>query len=409
MIKKLVIAYYYSFILSPLFAYLMWTRFELRIYPFYGIIAILLAILSLFDLKIKVPLYIKLYILLGIYYLIWDFSDGYIESIGIFKYFYRSVVPFIIANLVLIENYTVDYNFIENFKKIFKITAILAVIFSFIQVFINRFFFVPDYRLFYGIEYMTQMEMRNASIFYYVDPNEVGFTFVPLVLIFIGIFLKEKLKIKYFYLIISLFVIIVTNSRYIQISSFFIIGLLLLHSRRKINNTLKIAFTVVILFISAYYILSSQNYSFADYQEQRLESNTFIDRVNAFRNFWGYFSKSMIIGTGYELTFYDSNTGKGFPLLHVGYLSHTVAFGIIGSSLLYSIWILVLIRFYKTAKKTEYYGSYYAVLFFLFAILTLPRNDFYSYGMLYAFIIDKYYFSEKKENESVNNNLIKGT
>ncbi len=339
--------------------------------------------------------------------MIWDaFYNRNIDQIGWFRYLYRSQVPFILSNLILLENYIINERFLSYFKKIFVVTVIIGVVFSTIQLLINPYFFVPSHYeeyfrttiLYAGTD--VSLTVKYFSVFGYTELNELGFSFIPLVFAFLGVKIAQKEKDYYLFLGLSFVIILFSNSRYAQLSIIIFLVMLVYGNRKKVTNYFKFILVSFIIVMVGFYVLDVLNISFADYRDQRLFSKTSDDRVNAFYDFGYYFNKNILFGLGYEPTLYFKE-GGGMPILHVGYLSHTAAYGIFGSFLLFSIWIMLLIKFYKTGKNKEFYGGFFMMIFFLFANMTLPRYDLFSYGIVYTIMINNYY-ERLPEEESEN-------
>lgn len=82
----------------------------------------------------------------------------------------------------------------------------------------------------------------------------------------------------------------------------------------------------------------------------------------------------------------------GSSQIHVGYLSHLVSYGIIGSFLLFSFWFLLAKDLYRKAKLTKYYGPFFAFIIFLFTNLTLVDFNLFYPGIFIAFVFSEYYY-----------------
>ena len=87
----------------------------------------------------------------------------------------------------------------------------------------------------------------------------------------------------------------------------------------------------------------------------------------------------------------DASNAIGSSQIHVGYLCGLVYFGIIGAFFLFGFWFQLTKHLYKNAKRTKYWGAFFAFLVFLSANLSLVKFHVFFYGILFALIFDKYY------------------
>ena len=81
----------------------------------------------------------------------------------------------------------------------------------------------------------------------------------------------------------------------------------------------------------------------------------------------------------------------GSSHIHVGYLSHLTAFGLIGCFFLFGFWYLLIRNLFKTARYSHYWGSVFAFLAFLWSFTTMSQSSIFYYGIIWAFVFDKYY------------------
>ena len=81
----------------------------------------------------------------------------------------------------------------------------------------------------------------------------------------------------------------------------------------------------------------------------------------------------------------------GSSHIHVGYLSHLVAYGIVGCFFLFGFWFLLVKKLYRTAKQTNYWGSFFAFLTFLWAFATFSHSSIFLYGLIFALVFNKYF------------------
>ena len=387
--------YFYSFTLSPFLAYLIWQAYHLRLYPIWGIFAIALLFLNALFIrrKLRFPKYVIPLGLLGIYYIISEYSFGYISEIGILRYIYRSWVPFTIASLILIENTTFSQEFIENIIIIFKITIIISFIASVIQLFFYPNFFLPDYLIDYNYDY-NPYNIRNPSIFGATEDNELGFSFLPIAFIVIGWSIRHR-RFMIPWCFFSIIVLLGSNSRWIFVGVLFLIFYIFQKKRFDISILYQIIFLTffVLCFVMVYIDVSS--FTFEQYKIERLLSKTAFSRIAAFKEFGSFFAQKPYFGYGQEIREVLIRDILR-PKLHVGYLSHLVGYGLIGSGLLFYSWFLILKHLFQVGKKYNAEFLSYFFVFFLAANWTMPQYSLFSYGFIFIFVFAHYISANEK-------------
>jgi len=104
----------------------------------------------------------------------------------------------------------------------------------------------------------------------------------------------------------------------------------------------------------------------------------------------------------------EASKAVGSSQIHVGYLSHLVSFGIVGSFFMFGFWFLLAKKLYKSAKYTKYWGSFFAFLIYLWAQTTLVYYSIFFYGLIFAFVFDKYVKDNYSNKEFVSSSIKKG-
>jgi hypothetical protein len=172
-------------------------------------------------------------------------------------------------------------------------------------------------------------------------------------------------------------------------------GQIIIENRDKIKSSIRYISTALLLGVILYFAFTYIGYDFVDFFNERLfaeGSFTESTRYRAFDNFVYFFPQQPIFGTGVHLTYEIAEASRmvGSSQIHVGYLSHLVSYGIVGSLLLFSFWFLLAKSLYNTAIKTGYWGSFFAFIIFLFAELTLVNYSIFFTGIIFALVFDKY-------------------
>lgn len=400
--NKLVNFLFFLFSLSPFIAYFYSIVFKLPkniTYPL-TIIAFLIAIVFLSQKKhVYYPRFAIFSIFFAIYHSIWRFNTE--ADINFLTDIYYHLIYFsIFGSILIIYNSVFLQSFIKINILIFQITVLIAFIVSIIQVF-NIGFLNPDVSGFDNYGNISNMDIiyqfRRTSIFGLIESNALGLAFVPMLSVLLGYMLHNKYN---WFSILSVFIMggtvsALSNTRYVMIGFIIISIQLLAYSRARIKEYFKFILTASITLLILYQILIVLGYNFEDFYYLRLfaeGSITETTRYKAFETFIEFFPEKPIIGYG-SMTqeIIDTSQFRGSSHIHVGYLSHLVAYGLVGCFFLFSFWYLLVIRLYKTALLTNYWGSFFAFLMFFFSFTTMSQSSILYSGLIFAIIFDKYY------------------
>lgn len=352
--------------------------------------------------KVKIPSYAWILLIYFFYTLIWSFLTGEADERG-----YRIIVknPHLhtFFAIVLINNFNFTDLYGIKAERYMKITVIAATVVSVIQVFNSSFMdatplwmaeghFTQDIS---GITHGDIYSDRRPSIFEFIDLNELGLSYLPLLSVLIGLLLYKKYRYSYFiFLILGGATALLSNTRYIIIAFILLSMQITLNQRKLLAGKIKYIIIFLILGIISFQFLNLFGYSFGDWVYIRLFPEGAIEessRYKAFYNFAIFFPQKAWFGFG-EMTneIRYSSAMVGSSQIHVGYLAHLVVFGIIGSFLLFGFWFMLAKHLYKNAKLTGYWGSFFAFLIFLWANATLVYYHIFFYGIIIALVIDKY-------------------
>lgn len=333
-----------------------------------------------------------------IYLFTWSFFNGFFDQKGVFNYFNLNLVSILLI-LIIIYNTKFSTKFIIRTVFIFKVTVILAAIVSLIQVFNYSFLDANLIREVNGLGDTLQGSKyldRRLSIFGYVNANELGLSYMPLLAVLIGFILFNKKKIVYYFLGLGGISAFLSNTRYIMVAFLIIGSQIMVFQRIKIKGVIKYVLLSVITMFLLYQILGYLGYNMSDWFKERLlveGSLKETTRYKAIGNFLEFFPKTPIFGVGVHMTkeIQEASNAVGSSQIHVGYLAHLVSYGLVGSFLLFGFWFLLAKKLYKTAKFTNYWGSFFAFLTYLWAQATLVNYSIFFYGLLFALVFDKYF------------------
>jgi hypothetical protein len=393
--KKLFRIFFVILLFSPLLGYIYTEILGLpkTILHFYTLTIFVIGFFSVFFMKIHVfPRFLWLLLFYAFYRFFWQQIIPR-ENV-LLTHIYYSVQNFSIVFILLaVFNSHFTQRFIKNAITIFKVTVIIAAIVSIVQVFNTNLFNAfssqvseGDYNLY---------TFRRLSIFGFVDLNEIGLSFLPLSSVLIGYMLYTKQKTYIYYLLLIGIISILSNGRYIMVG--FVILSLQFFVFKKISiraffRYIIIAFSIGLLL---YFLLRKFGYNIYEWYNERLLAEGSIEettRFKALETFAKFFPKNPIFGTGVHLTeeIRKASMGVGSSQIHVGYLSHLVSYGIVGSVMLFSFWFFLARRLYRNAKRTNYWGSFFAFLIFFWAQATLVNYSIFFTGLIFALIFDKY-------------------
>jgi hypothetical protein len=297
--------------------------------------------------------------------------------------------------LVLIFNTNINKLFINKSIKFIEFITFIGLIVSFIQVFNYNFYNAFE---FYGISNYSGglYNARRTSIFGFVDLNELGLSFLPLLSVLIGYKLIHRIKNYSIYLLMGGLICILSNNRYV-IVGFIILTIQVLWARKiRISNILNYILMSLVVVLIIFQVLKTFNYNFEQWFESRLFAEGSLQettRYKAFSTFLFFFPQKMVWGTGVHLTdeIREVSASIGSSQIHVGYLSHLVSYGLVGSFLLFGFWFFLLKDLHHSAKETQYWGSFYAFLIYFWAQAILVNYSIFFTGLIYALIFKKYY------------------
>lgn len=411
-LKKITCTFLYFMLLSPLLAYIYTVHLKLpkTLLHFYIFFIFFFGFFFIITKKnILFPKYLWFLLLYAIYRFIWlQIAD---VDYHILTHIYYSILNLSTLFVVLIICNT---NFSDSFKRnsisIIQITVVLAAIVSIVQVFDSNFlnawpYWYPERgENYYLGDIYTH---RRSSFFGFINQNSIGLSFIPLLAILIGYMLYVKNKKYYIYLILGGLIALLSNGRYIMIGFLIITFVIVAVQKVKITGFFKYVFVLLMIGFIIFQTLLFFGYDFKDWYKERLFlEGSFYEttRYKAIENFLIFFPKTPIFGTGVHLTdeIREASRAVGSSQIHVGYLSHLVSYGIVGSIFLFGFWFTLAKKLYRTAKLTGYWGSFFAFLTFFWAQATLVYYSIFFTGLIFALVFDKYFQDKYRDNYYLN-------
>ena len=400
-LESLTKLFLFSMLFMPLtsYVYTVWLGLPKTITHLYVFGALGLGFLYLiFKKQYNIPLFVKWLFVFAIYKNVWFFIID--ENMHAFTKVYYYILDFSTLFLaVIIYNTEIKKKFIKYSVAIIKIVIVLSMIASIIQVF-NLLFYNATLYFDQEIEsYMLGSDvlytMRRKSLFGFIDPNAIGLAFLPLLAICLSHMNLQKDKLWFFILVAGGLIAFLSNSRYIMVGFVLLSFLIPLQNRSdSIKNANYLVF-IILLMLSIAAALNYIGYNIIEWYYARLFAEgdiTQSSRYLAIINFLKFFPEAPFFGTG-TLTeeVKRASEAVGSSHIHVGYLSHLVYYGIFGGILLYGGWMLLLIKYFNTAMRTNYWGSFFGFLVFLWSFATMSQSKLFYVGILFTMVFDKYY------------------
>jgi hypothetical protein len=335
------------------------------------------------------------FLLLYIIYLFgWSFFNGDMARRGLLKILVNNVQLSTFFIILIIYNTKFSEKFIKTTITIIKYTVIIAAGVSLLQV-VQPNFLKAEYYKDINLLRRSLYEIRRASIFGYI-PNEMGLGYIPLLSSIVGVIYMQKKKIPFTYIALGGISAFLTNTRYVMVGFLILTMQFFVIYRKKLSKFIKYLLLFVVLLFILLSALNSLGYNFSEWYQERLFAEGSIEettRYKAIENFIYFFPRYYLFGNGEGLTddIEAASHAVGSSQIHVGYLSHLVYWGVIGSIFLFGFWFYICKKFYKTAKNSGYWGSFFAMLTYLWAQATLVHFTIFFYGLIFAFVFDKYF------------------
>jgi len=405
-INKSIPLYFIFLLLSPVFSYFTLSTFNISSQYYNGVLISVIGFFFIFSSKkkIMVPSYAWILLAYFFYTLIWSFITGEASERG-YRIISKNQLLHSFFAIIVINNYNFSDLFIKKAIRLMKLTLIVAAIVSLIQVFNFSFMDAnPIWSRGTGGDTLIGdiYQDRRSSIFGFIDPNELGLSFLPLLSVLIGVLLYQRKRYYLFFLLLGGISALLSNTRYVMVGFIIITFQIIIVQRKKLLGSIKF---LLIAFFSAFIffqILAYIGYDTNKWAENRLFSERSFEettRYKAIGNFLLFFPQKPLFGFGqmtYEIK--QASIAVGSSQIHVGYLAHLVYFGIFGSLLFFSFLFTLGKRLYLNSKSTGFWGSFLGFMVFVWANATLVTFHIFFYGILIALVVDKMYTNKNQLN-----------
>ena len=397
------ITYYllYLLLLSPILSFYTMNKFGFPFTRYFSFLLLIYGVIFLVISKkrIVIPRIVYLLLIFIFYVQIRIWING---KPGLFILFFGANTSAIILIILIYNTYFSD-RFINITVLIIKITVVLSAIVSMIQV--SNFSFMdanPAWVKWGGGDVLSGNLYldRRLSIFGFTDLNELGLSYMPLASTLIGFLFLQKNRFKYFFLLLIGISAFLSNNRYVMVAFLIIAIQVVIVQKLRISILFKYLIFFAVFSIILMQGLKYFGYNLEDWYNQRLFSEGSIKettRYKAIDNFLLFFPQKPLFGTRFMTeAIKNASESVGSSQIHVGYLSALVYHGIFGCFFLFGFWFILAKRLFKTARSTNFWGSFFAFTIFLVALGTLVAFHIFFYGIIFAIVFDKYYLDKLK-------------
>ena len=355
--------------------------------------------------KIRIPLYTLLFGCFFFYAFILDvFVSGNFFRRSPLHYFYTSdYLRFFIA-CILIENTKFPRKYIDYAITALIIVLGLAACVSIIQIKDPVFFAKKTFgmsgdlsleRMQIYFDQSTEkksLELRHMlggyrfSVYSWIHELSVGIDSIAVLSILLGLRTLEKWKRLIVYASGAL-VSFLASSRWIMLNFFVVASQDFWFKKNKLFFAIKYGVAGIALILVLAYAATLAGMDIQGFVEKRLMNDSALTRIYAFEVFGKVFSENPILGTGGKDTPEMLRLIKGkTSQIHVGYLKLFYYYGMVGGLLYLTFLWAFLHNLWRRAKKTGFWGSFFAILAIAVANLTLYETDLFYHGPMLAIL-----------------------
>lgn len=406
--------------LSPFIAWLT-LQIGFAFYNFLFMYLLLLAVFQWMAQKIKLPNYFYFLLLFAIYVFLSDVLIVH-KEFDIFKYFTRTSSIATCLAIFVIYNMSVIEKDVKLIIRIFTLLLPLSFLVILYQQLVDPLFFVPKESVFVEeIGNLDKAELRLPSIFAYIGNVDGSFFILIITTLLVSKYIKNTQYKTLAFLIyfLGFMVSFLSKSRanwlnvIIAFFIFFNYNVLTLKSFIFRGGLILIVSFFMIKVVEYVGVPIKQIWEerILEVDKKELTDKTAGTRILAVNAFIELFPKDPIFGVGqykYGIGGSGKNNNELERLLkgrssqmHVGFLNLFYTYGLLGGSLFFIACVLIIRRFYRTAKLSKQWAPFYGILGLFLENLTLVFLSFYTVGLLLCFILENYYRNQlviKEEN-----------
>lgn len=404
---------YILLIIIPFYPFWAWLSYSLiskHINYFAVIVFTLIAIYLIIIQRIRIPKYLFFFILFTIYHLCSTVITGLIPTdTNLLSFFLLDPNLYACIIFFVIENTDFEKRFLSKMNICVALVVLVSLVFCLIQIKYTTFFVSPELaRNIEGLVYIQQR--RIFSIYSWINLNSLGISFPIMIAILLSVY-NNKIKIFPFIILSGIVVPFLTRARYVMLSA--IVAFSQLFFISKISLKKKIYFLLIFIggLILLINIAKISGFNIKQVVSERIleqagQMGSARARILSFKVFLLKFPEHPWVGVG-PSTRPDvvKLLGGSAPLIHVGYLSYLYFYGIFGSILLFLSLGFLLKDAWTVGKKYLFWGSFYGLLTFCLANVTMVYFDLSEMGIILAVIYLRYFSREyalEKSAEKLN-------
>jgi|WetSurMetagenome_2_1015567.scaffolds.fasta_scaffold04003_4 hypothetical protein len=352
--------------------------------------------------KIKFPRYLWFFLLFTGFHLGSVFINHLVPiTTNWYLFILSDVNVFAFLVFFIVENMKFDEDIINKMNiSIFAVVTVSLIV-AVIQIKFPYFFIGPIIK-----DNLTNMihlqENRKFSIYSWIDMNSLGISFPILVSLLLS---SQYEKIRFPIIVISgVIVSFLSRARYVMISALIVFSQLFFNSKIEFR---KKAVILAVLVVSIGFVVGiARAYDF-DIQkvinERILEKGNEMAsakaRLTSLNVFQVKFPEHPWFGVGPSTRVDVLQLLKGIPVIHIGYLSYLYFYGVIGALFLFLTLFFLLRDSWRVGRKLAFWGSFYGILSFCFANVTMVDFNLSEIGIILAVIYLKY-FKDKQVPET---------
>lgn len=401
MINKVNRYVIYAFAVYPLLSFILVKLTNIGAGNLLGALLYFLALFVLFTREVKevnFPTYLKYFLLFTVFTIYSDWINGNITEFIKYLYLNNIIKSFLI--LIVLENTYLDERLMKRLRKIMYAILVLSFVVILIQALFSPKFFVTDK----VIEYLSSSlspQKRYSSIFSWSGDVSLGFSIPFIISILISEnYLDGQPKKNYLIYVLGFIITFLHKFRWVMISTLLVTLQTVNYSAGKVRSYIKYTFGLLLILVVSYNVMLFSGINVDKVIEDRilesdkkqLEDKSASTRLLAFVMFAKFFPQNPIFGTGgIQTDALKRSLGGRSSQIHVGFLSLFYYYGIVGGVFYLAFLFYLIKRLLFIAKRTKYWGSFYAMLTFITANLTLVSFDMYRMGIILAIVFHKYY------------------
>jgi hypothetical protein len=355
--------------------------------------------------KVRIPKYLIFFILFTVYHLCSVFVNGLVPpDSNLITFILTDANVFACIIFFVIENTDFEKGFLSKINICVSVIVLISLLFSLIQVKFPAFFVSPELaRNIEGLVYIQQK--RIFSIYSWINLNSIGISFPIMIAILLSVY-NNKLKIFPWIVISGIVVPFMTKARYAMLAA--VIAFSQLFFVSKISLRRKVYF--ILIFIGGIILLLNLA-KVSGFNVKQVVSERILEqgsqmgsaraRIVSLEVFLIKFPEHPWFGVGPSTRADVVQLLRGAaPLIHVGYLSYLYFYGVFGCFLMFFSLFFMLRDGWIAGRKNAYWGSFYGLISFCLANVTMVYFNFGEIGIILAILYIRI-FNGKSSTEAL--------